>query len=211
MTILLLLLALIIGIAVYVVEGLALFRMGKKANISWAWVAWIPGAQNFVIAKMARWKAWALFPTVTLVWAVVILQFGMVLMMIAESYVNIQKSFTFSPKAPLPPVASMHPVTVTSMNSEPTTMLHGVFPMIMGVMPLVEGIAILFAVFTMIQWGQVMERFGYSYAWLMWNFLPVIGNVVFFVILLRIAFRKEVQYQAQGTRTVFGSLVRERS
>jgi hypothetical protein len=89
-------------------------------------------------------------------------------------------------------------------------MLHGVFPMIMVVIPFVEGISILLAVFTMIQWGQVMEQFGYSYAWLMWNFLPVIGNIVFFVILLRIAFRKEVQYHESGLRTVFGSLVRER-
>ena len=210
MTIILLLLALIIGIAAYVVEGLALFLMGRKAGISWAWVAWIPGAQNFVMAKMAKWKAWALFPTVTLVWTVVMLQYGMVLMMIAESYVNVHQSFTFSPKAPLPSVASMHPATVYSISSASTTMLHGVFPMIMVVIPFVEGIAILFAVFTMIQWGQVLERFGYSYAWLMWNLLPVIGNIVFFVILLRIAFRSEVQYQASGMRTMFGSLVRER-
>ena len=73
---------------------------------------------------------------------------------------------------------------------------------------LTEGVVMLFAVFAMIQWGQVLERFGYSYAWIMWNFLPLIGTIVFFVILLRIAFRKKVQYQVQGTRTVFGSTIR---
>lgn len=179
--IILLILALITGIAAYVVEGLALFRMGKKASISWTWVAWIPGAENFVMA----------------------------LMNFAAS-VSMHQSFALNSVAPLPPVTSMHPVTVTSINSEPTTVVPSVLPVIMVVMSFIEGITILFAVFVMIQWGQVLERFGYSYAWLMWNFLPVVGTVVFFVILLRIAFRKEAQYQEAGVRTVFGSLVRER-
>ena len=209
-SIIFLLLALIIGIAIYVVEGLALFRMGRKAGVSWAWVAWIPGAQNFVMARMAKWKAWALFPTLTLIWAVFSIFVGMALMGIAASYVNIHQSIAFSPMVPLPPVSSMHPATVYSINSEPTTVMPGVLPVTMMVMPMIELIAILFAVFTMIQWGQVLERFGYSYAWLMWNFLPVFGTIVFFVILLRIAFRNEVQYQDSGTRTVFGSLIRGR-
>ena len=203
-----LIVALIFAIGSYVVNGIALFLMGRKAGISWAWVAWIPGAQNFVIAKMARWKAWPLFPILTLVWAVLIVPSGLALMGISDSYVNVHQSITFSPMAPLPPVASMHPVTVTSMSSGPTTVMHGVFPWILAVIPVIEGIAILFAVFAMIQEGQVLERFGYSYAWIMWNFLPVIGTIVFFVILLRIAFRKEVQYHESGMRTVFGSQVK---
>lgn len=164
-SIIILFLVLIIGIAAYVVEGLALFRMGKKAGISWAWVAWIPGAENFVVARMAKWKAWALFPTLTLVWAIISIFVGMALMGIA-AFVNVHQTFTLIPVGQLPSVAPMHPVTITSMNSEPTTVMPGV--------------------------------------------LPVIGTVVFFVILLRIALRKEVQYHESGMRTVFGSLIRDR-
>ena len=179
-----LIVALIFAIGSYVVNGLALFLMGRKAGISWAWVAWIPGAQNFVIAKMARWKAWALFPILTLVGAGI----AMTAQMIFIGIGIVQFMSKSSASASLP-----HPARIVMMI----------------IMFLIEGVVMLVAVFAMIQEGQVLERFGYSYAWMMWNFLPVIGNIVFFVILLRIAFRKEVQYQANGIRTVFGSQIRE--
>ena len=180
-----LIVALIFAIGSYVVNGIAIFLMGRKAGISWAWVAWIPGAQNFVIAKMARWKAWALFPILTLV--------GVVVSMTAQMiFIGIGQFMSKSAASPLLPHPTMPSTVIVMMIS----------------MFLIEGVVMLVAVFTMIQWGQVLERFGYSYAWLMWNFLPVIGTIVFFVILLRIAFRNEVQYQVQGTRTVFGSLIR---
>lgn len=188
--------ALIFAVGSYVVNGLALFLMGRKAGISWAWVAWIPGAMNFVTAKMANWKSWALFPILTLVWAGIFVIVGMILMGLA-AYVNTQHFSTLGSLSPMTPVYSVPPL-----------IYPGILPVIMVVMSLIEGIAILFAVFTMIQWGQVLERFGYSYAWIMWNFLPVIGSVVFFIILLRIAFRKEVQYQAPEVRTVFGSKIK---
>lgn len=202
--------AVIFCIAAYVVEGLALFRIGKKAGISWAWVAWIPGAQNFVMARMAKWKAWALFPTLTLVWAVIFIFIWMMIMGLTAtvSMHHIASSITpvtsLTIATPMPTVSPMIPAS-----SIPPTFLPGVLPLITIVIPVIELIVILFAVFTMIQWGQVLELFGYSYAWLMWNFLTVIGNIVFFVILLRIAFRKEVQYQKSGMRTVFGSLIEE--
>ena len=180
-----LIVALIFAIGSYVVNGIAIFLLGRKAGLSWAWVAWIPGAQNFVIAKMARWKAWALFPILTLVGAGVSMTVQMI-------FIGIAQFMSKSAASPLMPHPAM-PSTVIVM---------------MIIMFLTEGVVMLFAVFAMIQWGQVLERFGYSYAWIMWNFLPLIGTIVFFVILLRIAFRKEVQYQVQGTRTVFGSTIR---
>ena len=178
--------ALIFAIGSYVVNGLALFLMGRKAGISWAWVAWIPGAQNFVTAKMAHWRAWALFPILTLVGAGVSVTAQMI-------FIGIAQFMLKSAASPSLPHTAM-PSTVIVM---------------MIIMFLSEGVLMLVAVFAMIQGGQVLERFGYSYAWIMWNFLPLIGNIVFFVILLRIAFRKEVQYQAPGIRTVFGSQIRE--
>jgi hypothetical protein len=181
-----LIVALIFAIGSYVVNGIAIFLLGRKAGISWAWVAWIPGAQNFVIAKMARWKAWALFPILTLV--------GVVVSMTAQMiFIGIVQFMSKSAVSPLMPHPAMPTSTVIVM---------------MIIMFLIESVVMLVAVFTMIQEGQVLERFGYSYAWIMWNFLPLIGTIVFFVILLRIAFRKEVQYQVQGTRTVFGSMIR---
>ena len=181
----LLIVALIFAIGSYVMNGIAIFLLGRKAGISWAWVAWIPGAQNFVIAKMARWQAWALFPILTLVGAGVSVTAQLI-------FIRIGQFMSKSVVSPLLPHPTM-PSTVIVM---------------MIIMFLIEGVVMLVAVFAMIQWGQVMERFGYSYAWIMWNFLPLIGTIVFFVILLRIAFRKEVQYQVQGTRTVFGSTIR---
>ena len=190
-------------ISSYVVEGIALFRMGKKANISWAWVAWIPGAQNFVVSRMARWKAWALFPVLILVWGA-LSQIVMTGLMVLGSYVNFHESVTLSTKTPMTPLVPMTPTYSTS-----PTFIPGLLPVSTIVMPVLVGVMILLAVLIMIQWGQVLERFGYSYAWLMWNFLPVIGYIVFFVILFRIAFRKDVQYQDSGMRTMFGSQIRE--
>ena len=201
--ILILFLALSFVIAAYVVEGIALFRMGKKAGVSWAWVAWIPGAQNFVVARMARWKAWALFPALILVWGV-ISQIVMTGLMVLGSYANFHESVTLSTKTPMTPLVPMTPTYSTS-----PTFIPGLLPVSTIVMPVLVGVMILLAVLIMIQWGQVLERFGYSYAWLMWNFLPVIGTILFFVILLRIAFRKEVQYQESGMRTMFGRQIRE--
>ena len=178
--------ALIFAIGSYVVNGLALFLMGRKAGISWAWVAWIPGAMNFVTAKMARWKAWALFPILTLGGAGV----SMTAQLIFIGFAQFMSKSAASTSLPHPAM----PYTVIVM---------------MIIIFLTEGVVMLVAVFAMIQWGQVLERFGYSYAWIMWNFLPLIGNIVFFVILLRIAFRKEVQYHESGRRTIFGSQIGE--
>ena len=183
-----LIIAITFGIIAYVLEGLTLFRMGKKAGVSWAWVAWIPGAQNFVVARMARWKAWALFPILTLVFAGLIFPLGI-------GIVDF--------------MIPMHSVPGAFAHSAPPIVAPMIFPAFFAIMPFVEGISILLAAFTMIQFGQVLERFGYSYAWLMWNFFPVIGYIVFFVILFRIAFRKDVQYQDSGMRTMFGSQIRE--
>ena len=183
-----LIIAITFGVIVYVIEGLTLFRMGKKAGVSWAWVAWIPGAQNFVVARMARWKAWALFPILTLVFAGLIFPIGI-------GIVDFMIPF--------------HSVPGAFAHSAPPLVAPLLFPAFFAIMPFVEGISVLLAVFTMVQFGQVLERFGYSYAWLMWNFLPVIGYIVFFVILFRIAFRKDVQYQDSGMRTMFGSQIRE--
>ena len=180
-----LIVALIFAIGSYVMNGIAIFLLGRKAGISWAWVAWIPGAQNFVIAKMARWKAWPLFPILTLVGAGI----AMTAQMIFIGIVQFMSKSSASASLPHPAIPST-----------------GIVMMI--IMFLIEGVVMLVAVFAMIQEGQVLEQFGYSYAWIMWNFLPVIGTIVFFVILLRIAFRKEIQYQASGMRTVFGSMIR---
>jgi hypothetical protein len=184
-----LIVALIFAIGSYVVNGIALFLMGRKAGISWAWVAWIPGAQNFVIAKMARWKAWPLFPILTLVGAGIAMTAQMIFIGIGIGIVQFMSKSSASASLPHPAIPST-----------------GIVMMI--IMFLIEGVVMLVAVFAMIQEGQVLERFGYSYAWIMWNFLPAFGTIVFFVILLRIAFRKEIQYQASGMRTVFGSMIR---
>ena len=183
-----LIIAITFGVIVYVIEGLTLFRMGKKAGVSWAWVAWIPGAQNFVVARMARWKAWALFPILTLVFAGLIFPVGIGIGDFMIPFHSAPGAFAHS----APPIVA--PI---------------IFPALFVIMSIGDGISILLSVFTMVQFGQVLERFGYSYAWLMWNFLPAIGTIVFLVILFRIAFRKDVQYQDSGMRTMFGSQIRE--
>ena len=42
-----------IGIAGYILKGLGLYRMGQRRNISYAWLAWIPIASNFLFGKLA--------------------------------------------------------------------------------------------------------------------------------------------------------------
>ena len=203
LAIIVLIVAITFGIIAYVIEGLTLYRMGKKAGVTWAWVAWIPGAQNFVVARMARWKAWALFPILTLFFAGLIFPIGIG----GISFSVMSSIHHLSHTAPL--VAPMHSAPGAFAHSAPPIVAPMLFPAFFAIMPFVEGISILLSVFTMVQFGQVLERFGYSYAWLMWNFLPVIGYIVFFVILFRIAFRKDVQYQDSGMRTMFGSQIRK--
>ena len=54
---------------------------------------------------------------------------------------------------------------------------------------------------------QVLESFHYSYAWLILSLVPLVGTIIYLVVLLRIALRPEVQFDAPRARTVFGSPV----
>ncbi len=42
-----------VGITGYILKGLGLYRMGQRRNISYAWLAWIPIASNFLFGKLA--------------------------------------------------------------------------------------------------------------------------------------------------------------
>lgn len=138
-------LAVLLGIAAYVLTALAYWKMGKKAGIDWAWVAWIPAGSVFVMAKMARWQNWALWP--------ILLVAGIL-------------------------VAWIPVINVAYM----------------GVI-----------IFVMVQAGQVMESFHYSYAWMVLCFIPVVGTIIYLIILLRIAFLPNVAYHEPLARNAFGS------
>lgn len=138
-------LVILLGLAGYILTALAYWKMGKKAGIEWAWVAWIPGGSGFVIAKMARWQNWQLWPIL---------------------------------------------------------LLAGI---LVSWIPVVNIAYIGVAVLVMIQAGQVMESFHYSYAWMLLSFVPVIGTVIYLVVLLRIAFLPNVRYHEPPPRNAFGS------
>lgn len=42
-----------IGITGYILKGLSLYRMGQRRNISYAWLAWIPIASNYLFGILA--------------------------------------------------------------------------------------------------------------------------------------------------------------
>ena len=45
-----------VGITGYILKGLGLYRMGQRRNISYAWLAWIPIASNFLFGKLAGFR-----------------------------------------------------------------------------------------------------------------------------------------------------------
>ncbi len=138
-------LIIILVIASYVLTALAYWKMGKKAGVEWSWVAWIPGGATFVVAKMANWNTWALWPIIT---------------------------------------------------------LAGV---LIAWVPVLNLVYIAAPIFILVQAGQVLESFHYSYAWLILSLVPLVGTIIYLVVLLRIALRPEVQFDAPRARTVFGS------
>lgn len=138
-------LIIVLSVAGYVLTALAYWKMGQKAGIQWSWVAWIPGGSTFVIAKMANWQYWSLWPTLT------------------------------------------------------------VAGILIAWIPVLDLAYIAAPVFVLVQAGQVLESFHYSYAWLILSLIPVVGTVIFLVVLLRIAFLPDVQFHAPPKQTVFGS------
>ena len=57
----------VFAVLLYVLNGLIFMRIGRKAGVDWAWVAWIPGGAVFVVARVADWPYWALWP-ILVVW-----------------------------------------------------------------------------------------------------------------------------------------------
>lgn len=46
------------GIILYVLSAIGLFNMAKRENISYAWLAWIPGVQYFLVGDLIGNKVW---------------------------------------------------------------------------------------------------------------------------------------------------------
>jgi uncharacterized membrane protein YoaK (UPF0700 family) len=73
--------------------------------------------------------------------------------------------------------------------------------------PVLNLVYIAAPIFILVQAGQVLESFHYSYAWLILSLVPLVGTIIYLVVLLRIALRPDVQFDAPRARTVFGSPV----
>ena len=138
-------LIMIVGVLLYAGTAYVYWQLGKRAGVEWAWVAWIPGGTTFVVAKMANWNHWALWP--------ILLVAGILISWI----------------------------------------------------PFIGMAYMAAAIFVLVQQGQVLEGYGKSYAWLVLNFVPVIGTIAFLLMLLQLAVSPATRYRAAGARSVFGS------
>ena len=49
-------------VLLYVLSSLAFMWIGRKSGVNWSWVAWIPGGATFIVARVANWRYWALWP-----------------------------------------------------------------------------------------------------------------------------------------------------
>ncbi len=54
-------------IVFYVLGIYPYYRLAQKADISWAWVAFIPYGSVFIMAKLVNWPLWWIFPVALLV------------------------------------------------------------------------------------------------------------------------------------------------
>jgi hypothetical protein len=112
----------------YILGALTLYRIGKKAELDWAWVAWIPGGSLFVIAKVVNWDKWALFP----------------ILVIGDFVLNW-----------IPVLGQLFNIAVD--------------------------------VFLIIQLAQLIMLYRRSALILLWNLLPGIGSIIFYIILFNMS------------------------
>ena len=58
---------LVLLIVLYVLGIYPYYRLAQKADISWAWVAFIPFGSVFITARLVNWPLWWIYPVALLV------------------------------------------------------------------------------------------------------------------------------------------------
>lgn len=55
-----------VALSFYIINSLAYWKIGKRSDIGWSWMAWFPLGFLFIQAKASKWDHWWLIPVLYL-------------------------------------------------------------------------------------------------------------------------------------------------